>query len=125
MKDKKKTGLLGSMMDWWSLSGNHDDITFQSSGVLTLGVEVELQLIDQKTLNLASRAEELLKTANIRKLKPEFYQSTVEINTDKCNSVQEIERDLSESINALIPVGNKMGIQFSTTACHPFSRYSD
>ena len=70
-----------------------DEITFQSHGVLTLGVEIELQMIDPTTYNLSSRAEELLeRTASLRKVKPEFYLSTVEINTDKCNDVHEAEK---------------------------------
>ena len=34
-----------------------DEIEFQSNGVLTLGVEIELQLIEKATLNLAPRAD--------------------------------------------------------------------
>ncbi|MFO1243353.1 MAG: hypothetical protein U1E36_09215 [Rickettsiales bacterium] len=37
-----------------------DDIEFRPNGVLTLGVEIELQMIDPAVYNLASRAEELL-----------------------------------------------------------------
>lgn len=108
------------------LHGKPDEITFQSNGVLTLGVEIELQIIDVGTLNLAPRAEELLKTASyMKKLKPEFYLSTVEINTDKCQAVQDVEKDLSDSLDTLIPVGDKLGIAFATTGCHPFSRYAD
>jgi carboxylate-amine ligase len=103
-----------------------DEIDFRSNGVLTLGVEIELQMIDPQTLNLASRAEELLKeTQHLRKVKPEFYLSTVEINTDKCTTVQEVERDLRETINGLIPIGDELGIAFSTTGSHPFAKYSD
>lgn len=108
------------------LHGKPDEITFQPGGVLTLGVEVEFQIIDPETLNLASRSEDLLKTGMaIKKLQKEFYLSTVEINTDKCNTVQEIEEDLSRSLDMLMTLGNKLGVQFSTTGCHPFSRYAD
>lgn len=64
---------------------DEEEILFRSNGVLTLGVEVELQLIDASTYNLCSRAEEVLnRTSHIKKIKPEFYLSTIEINTDKC-----------------------------------------
>jgi carboxylate-amine ligase len=113
------------IMGMWPFSGEPEDITFQSAGTLTLGVEIELQLIDRETLNLTSRSEELLKAAASKKIKPEFYLSTVEINTDKCCSVQEIKVDLSQSLEALATAGKKLGIVFSTTGCHPFSRYAD
>lgn len=103
-----------------------DEIEFQSAGVLTLGVEIELQLIDPATCNLSPRAEELLVACSaLKKVKPEFYLSTVEINTDKCNNVQEVEKDLKESISGLKDIANTRGIAFSTTGAHPFAKYSD
>lgn len=102
------------------------EIDFQSAGVLTLGVEVELQLIDKKSLNLVSRAEELLAAgAHIAQLKPEFYLSTVEINTAKCNNVHDVEQDLRASLSSVVDVADHMDIALSTTGAHPFARYSD
>ena len=49
-------------------------IIFKSNGILTLGVEIELQLLDQDTLNLTPRANELLDAGKfIKNLKQEFY----------------------------------------------------
>jgi glutamate---cysteine ligase / carboxylate-amine ligase len=103
-----------------------DKIIFQSNGILTLGVEIEMQLIDPHTWNLASRAEELLHAARaIKKVKPEFYLSTIEINTGKCADVHEVERDLRATFEALRPIADDLNIAFSTTGTHPFARYSD
>lgn len=103
-----------------------DEIAFCSSGVLTLGVEIELQLIDPHTCNLSPRAEELLKaTQHIPRVKPEFYLSTVEVVTDKCMSVHEIEQDLRETYTKLNEQAEALGIAFSTTGAHPFAKYSD
>lgn len=103
-----------------------DEINFRSNGILTLGVEIELQLVDVFTQNLCSRAEEVLKkTAHIEKIKPEFYLSTIEINTDICNTVQMAETDLTHTLNQLQLATKNMDIQFATTGSHPFSRYSD
>ncbi len=106
---------------------NHcEEIVFKPNGVLTLGVEIELQLIDQDTLNLAPKANELLSAgASIKNLKQEFYLSTIEICTDKHNNVHQVKKDLKSSFDELIPIGNDLGLSFSTTGCHPFSRYSD
>jgi carboxylate-amine ligase len=103
-----------------------DEIEFQSAGILTLGVEIELQLIDKNTCNLAPRAEELLTAcAHLKKVKPEFYLSTVEINTDKCTNVQQVEKDLSETFAAVTAVADNLDIALSTTGAHPFAKYSD
>jgi carboxylate-amine ligase len=102
------------------------DTNFTSHGFLTLGAEIELQLIDPKSLNLTPRFEEFFATSNsYRQLKPEFYLSSAEINTDKCNNVQEIEQDLIKSYQAITKAGKLSNIDLATTGCHPFSRYSD
>lgn len=107
-------------------SGKRDEIDFQSSGMLTLGVEIELQLIDRETMNLAPRAEELLNaTQHLKKVKPEFYLSTVEINTDKCADVHEVEKDLRGTLAEMNPIAEKLGIALSSTGAHPFAKYSD
>lgn len=100
---------------------------FRSNGVLTLGAEIELQLIDVNSQNLAPRAEEVLKMAAgmNKKIKQEFYLSTVEINSDKCSNVQEIEKDLNQSLNDTAKISQALDINFATTGCHPFSRYAD
>lgn len=109
-----------------SLTKEKEEIIFQSAGVLTLGVEIELQLIDPQSMNLASKSDIILKAGSyIRKLKPELYTNIVEINTDKCQDVHEIEKDLTESFDAIDQVGNKSGVLFATTGCHPFARYAD
>ncbi|MBP7709664.1 MAG: YbdK family carboxylate-amine ligase [Rickettsiales bacterium] len=122
MKEK----LLSSLSFLQNLT-NRKETNFCSNGILTLGVEVELQLINLDTLNLSPRAEELLKKAAplTKKIKQEFYLSTVEINTDKCNNVQDVEKDLSESFEQISQIANSMDIGLATTGCHPSSRYSD
>lgn len=103
-----------------------DEIEFRSAGVLTLGVEIELQLIDKNTYNLAPRAEELLAAcAHLKKVKPEFYLSTVEINTDKCTTVQQVEKDLARTFSAVTEISDRLDIALSTTGAHPFAKYSD
>lgn len=99
---------------------------FNSNGILTLGVEMELQLIDSEQYNLCARAEEVLEvTKHLRKVKPEFYLSTIEVNTDKCRNAQEVEDDFYETLSALQLATQDLGILFSTTGSHPFSTYSD
>ena len=118
---------LSSLVNFFSGFGKKSEIDFCSNGVLTLGVEIELQLIDRDSFNLTPRAEEILKAASslTKKIKQEFYLSTVEINTSKCFDVCEVEKDLSQSYDIITKIGDEFGINFATTGCHPFSLYSD
>lgn len=121
-----KTNILEMIVEKWPFFSKGNAIPFQTNGELTLGVEIELQLVDKNNKNLIPKAEELLKEgAGLKKLKPEFYLSTVEINTDKCQTVQDVEQDLTQSFDALQPLGEPLHMDFATTGCHPFSRYND
>lgn len=105
-----------------------NEVEFKSNGILTLGVEVEFQLIDLDTGNLSNKADEILAKAEAiqnDKIKPEFYQSTVEINTGKCNNVQEVEEDLGKSFSDLHKITKEVNIGLSTTGSHPFAHYTD
>ena len=129
MVETRRTAPLESILEHLSLRPTRDCedlISFQSSGRLTLGVEIELQLIDEAGLNLAPRAEDVLASArNLPNITKEFYLSTVEINSRKCIDVHEINSDLSYTLGRLEDIGDSLGISFSTTGCHPFARYAD
>lgn len=101
-------------------------IPFKTQGFLTLGVEIELQIISPSTYSLVSCADKILRAAkHLKKIKPEFYLSTIEVNTEKCQNVQQVELDLNESLNELAAIAKQLEICFATTGSHPFTPYSD
>jgi len=123
---KQSARIIGKLRQKFSSDATLDELHFLSAGVLTLGVEIELQLINPATQNLAPRADELLNAGqHLKNLKPEFYLSTVEINTDKCADVHSVERDLAQALDGLQELSRNLDIQFATTGCHPFARYAD
>lgn len=128
MAGSRRTAPLESILDRITLrpEAAGDDLIFKSAGSLTLGVEIELQIIDPATHNLASRAEDVLaRAAHMPSVTREFYLSTVEINSNKCIDVHAVEQDLGPIISRLQNVGSDLGLNFSTTGCHPFARYAD
>jgi carboxylate-amine ligase len=129
MVESRRTAPLETILEHLSLQPTADRqemISFESSGRLTLGVEIELQLINPETWNLASRAEELLERAErLPNITKEFYLSTVEINSGKCADAHEVGRDLIASLEKLEEIGRSLGIEFSATGCHPFAHYAD
>lgn len=101
-------------------------IAFKSNGHLTLGVEIELQLLDPETLDLKPVAHELfsLTTGNER-IKPEIFQSMAEINTGICRDAHEAEADLRATANVLLTAADKVGARIASTGTHPFARYNE
>ena len=71
-------------------------IEFNSSPKPTIGVEIELQLIEGNSLDLNNIAPRVI--ADIDKnfsnrIKFELFESMIEINTDICFTVEEVEQD--------------------------------
>ena len=68
------------------------EFEFNSSPEPTLGVEIELQLVDRETRALTSAAAELIDSSGeVSWLKEELLQSTIEINSDVCADIAEAE----------------------------------
>jgi carboxylate-amine ligase len=90
----------------------------------TLGVEIELQLVDARTMALRSAAGEIL--ADLPKelegsVKPEIMQCYIEINTAVCPDVAAVGRDLAAKIAVVEEVAARHGIHLFWGATHPFS----
>lgn len=101
------------------------ELKFIPNGHLTIGVEIEIQLIDSLSLNLSPKAIEIFELVGAEsKIKPEIFQSMIEVNTGICKNVGEIAMDLTESLALLHPICKKLGASCSTTGTHPFAEYS-
>jgi carboxylate-amine ligase len=102
--------------------------TFRRNGWPTLGVEVELQLVDAESLGLRSAIAEVLSelpAALHHSVKPEFMQCYVEINTGVCRTVDEVEADLATKIRAVERAADRRGVRLFWAATHPFSCWRD
>ena len=101
-------------------------IRFNGSSGPTLGVEVELQIIDPETGNLVSGAKSIIERAGgVNHLKPELIQSTIELNTDVCADVAAVRGELSQRLRALFALCDDLGYQLASTGTHPFSRWAE
>src|SRR5581483_11687574 len=72
---------------------------FRGNGWPTLGVEIELQLVDSRSMALRSAIGEILADLpeDLRgSVKPEFMQCYVEINSEVGRTVDDVEADLAE-----------------------------
>ncbi|MDT0630533.1 glutamate--cysteine ligase [Rubrivirga sp. S365] len=102
-------------------------IPFQGSPEPTLGVEVELQIVDPSTFNLKQGSVALLDRVgrDHPKIKQELTQSTVEVITGICTDVGHCVRDLSESVRELYAHSAELGLAFSSAGTHPFGQWRD
>jgi glutamate---cysteine ligase / carboxylate-amine ligase len=104
------------------------DPRFRANAWPTLGVEIELQLVDSRSLALKSAIGEILSdlpAALHDSVKPEFMQCYVEINTGVCNTVDEVEADLAPKIREVERSADRHGVRLVWAATHPFSRWRD
>ena len=100
-------------------------IKFYSSPNPTIGVEIELQLIDNKTLDLKNISPRVL--ANIDKkfsdrIKYELFESMIEINTDICRSVEEVGNDIKQTLLHLEDILKNYNASINFSSIHPFAK---
>ena len=72
-------------------------IKFNSSPKPTIGVEIELQLIDEKDSNLKNIAPKVLTDIDKKfsdNVKSELIESMIEINTNICSTIEEAESNI-------------------------------
>ena len=118
--------MLDALLETLALTRKSDELKFQSNGELTLGVELEVQLINPKDGELIPKSEALLGMVSDKaRIKPEIFTTMLEINTGKQDTVQQIEQDLGVTIAELLLLGNTIGVDVASTGCHPTARYTD
>ncbi|RMD69572.1 MAG: YbdK family carboxylate-amine ligase [Gammaproteobacteria bacterium] len=94
---------------------------FQGSPAPTLGVEVELQLLNARTLDLEDGILPLLERFRDEpRVKPEFNQCTVELNSRLCRNAAEAEADLVPLLEALKEACGDLGMVLAGAGTHPF-----
>lgn len=101
-----------------------DEIRFNSSPAPTIGVEIEIQILDNESFGLTSLAPAILKMVHpslTTRIKKEFIQSMVEINTKICSSVAEVEEDLKSTFDHLNSITEGLGGSLYMASLHPFS----
>ena len=107
-------------------------ITFTRNDRPTVGVEVELHVVDRTTGDLVSAANDLLTEVGAGhpggehpKAKHELFQSTIEIITGVCDTPAEAHADLRETLDELRAAANARGLTLISSGTHPFALARD
>jgi carboxylate-amine ligase len=99
------------------------ELRFNSSPEPTIGVELELQLLDAGTLWFKNIAPEVLSSkdpAYTGRIKEEFIRSMIEVNTRICADVKEVDADLRSTLSYLEGLLKNFGAVFYSASLHPF-----
>ncbi|CAN5462485.1 glutamate--cysteine ligase [soil metagenome] len=107
-------------------------IDFNSSPGPSLGIEVELEIVDAGTGALASVASEVLAElgeghprGEHPKAKHELLECTVEIITGICGTVAEARADLEATLAEVRAAVEPRGLALLCSGTHPFSAWTD
>ena len=102
---------------------------FSHSEALSLGVELELQLVNTHDYDLTPYAEDMLrlmaKAALPGSVVPEMTSGMIEISTGICHSASEVLGQLSQIRDALVKSADKLNIAVVGGGTHPFQQWHE
>ena len=101
---------------------------FKSGEAFTIGVELELQLVNLRDFDLTRGAEGVLsalaKSPRARNVKPEITESMIEVNSDVHARHADLLRDLGSIRDALSAAAAKLNIGIAGGGAHPFHHWA-
>jgi len=118
-----------------TISSNHDQtqaatiLPFTTSASCSMGIELELQLVNRRNYNLASDAVDLLTWIAPRELqaqiKLEMTQGMIELNSAVHTRVDELIEELKSLRAALNRGAQHLNIDVSGGGAHPFQHWNE
>ncbi|MEJ2634589.1 MAG: YbdK family carboxylate-amine ligase [Calditrichia bacterium] len=99
-------------------------IKYNASSKYSIGVELEVQTISQRTGELVPGAGLILSQLMGEVLfKPELFNSTLEINTPVCEAITQLDEALRKNLSTVQEVGAENDLDILISGCHPFSSW--
>ena len=105
-------------------------LTYTESRPLTMGVELELQLLNARDGSLSRDAPDLIellhrKPALVKRITPEITESMVELNTSVHTHHDKLLTELRQIRDAMCEAGDKLNIQIAGGGSHPVGVWKD
>ncbi|MGB8021480.1 MAG: glutamate--cysteine ligase [Candidatus Nanopelagicales bacterium] len=105
-------------------------LAFRGSPAHTLGIELEVGIVDDGSDELACWAPEILAEASadasrpgLARIKRELFESTLELVTDVCRTPAEARADLAATVAHLAPALRARNLSLISCGVHPFSSW--
>ena len=99
-------------------------LAFHSNDRPTIGIELELGIIDAQTMSLTSAIQPLIELLPEKRridFKPELMQCCIEVISGVCDTVADAETDLTEKLVLLEQAADQLNLGLWWGATHPFS----
>jgi carboxylate-amine ligase len=104
-------------------------LEFKPSRAFSIGVELELQILNSRDFNLARDAADLLglleKTPHPGAVKPEITESMIEINTSIHYRHDTLVEELRRIRDAVAEAAERLNLRIAGGGSHPFHNWSD
>ena len=98
-------------------------VAFHHSQDSTIGMEMEFQLVDANKYSLVNGVLPLLESFRGEPhIKSEFILNTVEVASEPCARIRDLEENLHVYINKLIYRARGLGMKLCGAGTHPFSK---
>jgi carboxylate-amine ligase len=91
----------------------------------TLGIEEELMILDQQSLDLTNGIETMLEVAPQGDVKPELMESVLEIATAPAPNTAEAAKELRRLRGEVIAAAETKGLTIGSAGTHPFAMWED
>jgi carboxylate-amine ligase len=106
-----------------------DEMSFAASAALSLGVELELQLVRPHDFDLSRDAGDLLSRLGKRKLpgavKPEITESMIELNSSVHTDCNRLLEEMETVRGTVVQDAGVLNIRVSGGGSHPFHDWAD
>ncbi len=102
-----------------------ENIVFSESQSYSLGVEIEFQIVDQKTYSLVPlgpRLHDLAPEILQSRISQELIKSILEIQTGICRNLRDVENDLLRTCSLAEELAADHGCLLYAASLHPFAR---
>jgi carboxylate-amine ligase len=91
----------------------------------TIGIEEELMILDEESLNLVNASESLLEDAADGEIKPELMESVLEIATTPAPNADEAGNQLRALRGQVRAAAARRGLTIGSAGTHPFALWED
>jgi carboxylate-amine ligase len=101
------------------------ELAFRPSPEPTLGIELELMIVDRESGDLSPTAPALLKACaeeSLTNVSAELMQSMIEVRTDVCSRVEEARSQLLAALPRVRNLARSLGCELAMSGTHPFHR---
>jgi len=105
------------------------ELEFRKSVPLSMGVELELQLVNSRDCDLTRAASDLLsqlaKLSHPGEIKPEITESMIEVSTGVHTRYGPMRTELRQLRDVLLEVASRLNVVVAGGGAHPFQHWSE